>query len=486
MDLPVATDLRRPWSWAAAPLLVLALACTGEEAFAPAPGVGLGRVLHARLPAARRLEPAGDAGARLGRGAFTGRDAQGRLALFDAAGRRRLRAPERAHDLVAGHLDADGALDLVMGLPKREGLRRLGARGETVWTRPDVDPWQVALAGARGGPAAQIVHSNRQGAFVVRDAQGRVQARFHARRPGRYFALAEWQPGSTWLLQRREDGVDLYTLAGVPVTRLPLSLWNEDGRVEAVAFDPRGDGRRWLAVLDHPVRGGPSVLSVFDGRRRRVFEEVVLDGCAGLGTLARGGRSELLVGCGAAIWRYGTALPRSAHAPLTVAALRAQGDALGPLRFGDSRERVAALRTLLPGHRCRLRACDASYVRIGGRDYMLVPEYHRGGLARVALLALPEPLDSYGNETQAAWLELVRFISAQAGRPNPGAAGFPSARRVKQAPAHAGWRTVGTHSWTSAQLQVDLGVATVDDPGAVQYVAYASFAPAGVPAAPAR
>ena len=256
--------------------------------------------------------------------------------------------------------------------------------------------------------------------------------------------------------------------------------------MEAVAFDPHGDGSRWLAVLDRPAPGGPSVLSVFDGRSRRVFEEVMLEGCAGLSTLADAGRSELLVGCGGQVWRYGTALARSASPPLTVAALRGQGDALGPLRFGDPPERVAALRTLLPGHRCRLSACDASYVRIGGRDYVLVPEYRGGGLARVALLALPEPLDSYGHETQAAWLELVRFISAQAGRPDPGAVGFPSARRVKQAPAHAGWRAVGTHRWTSAQLQVALGVATVDEPGAVQYVAYASFAPAGVPAAPGR
>ena len=212
----------------------------------------------------------------------------------------------------------------------------------------------------------------------------------------------------------------------------------------------------------------------------------MLEGCAGLSTLARAGRSELLVGCGAQVWRYGTALARGAVPPLTVAALRGQGDALGPLHFGDSPERVAALRTLLPGHRCRLTACDTSYVRIGGRDYVLVPEYRRGGLARVALLALPEPADSYGRETQAAWLELVRFVSAQAGRPDSGATGFPSARRVKLTPARAGWRALDTHRWTSARLQVALGVATVAEPGAVQYVAYASFEPPGVPAAPGR
>ena len=103
----------------------------------------------------------------------------------------------------------------------------------------------------------------------------------------------------------------------------------------------------------------------------------------------------------------------------------------------------------------------------------------------MALLALPEPVDAY-RETRDAWLELVRFITSQAGRPDPGAVGFPTARSVKQAPPHAGWRTVGTHQWTSAQVEVALGVATVDHPGPVQYVAYASFAPAQVPASPAR
>lgn len=482
MELPVVTDWRRPLARTAAPLLVLALACAGQGRPAPQPSVGLGRVVHARLPAVRQVEPAGEAGARLGGGAFTGRDAQGRLALFDARGRPQVRAPERAHDLAAGDLDEDGALDVVVGLHRRDGLRRLDSRGRTVWTRKDVDPWQVALADADGDRWPEIVHTNRQGAFVVRDAEGRVQARFHTRRPGRYFALAEWRAGRTYLLQRRADGVDLYTLAGKPVTTLPLSAWNDGGRVEAIAFDPHGDGNRWLAVLDQLAAGGPSVLSVFDARGRRVFEEVDLDGCAGLNTLARAGRSELLMGCGEKVWRYGTTLARSANPPPTVEALRRQGDAVGPLSFGDSPERVAALRTLLPGHRCRLAACDASYVRIGGRDYVLLPEYRRGGLARLALLALPEPVESYGQETQAAWLELVRFISAQAGRPDPGAVGFPSAGRVKRAPAHDGWRAVGTHRWTSPQVQVALGVATVDEPGAVQYVAYASFAPAGAPA----
>jgi hypothetical protein len=275
--------------------------------------------------------------------------------------------------------------------------------------------------------------------------------------------------------------VDLYTLAGKPVTTLPLSAWNDGGRVEAIAFDPRGDGKRWLAVLDHLTPDGPSVLSVFDARGGRVHEEVDLGGCSGLNTTARAGRSELLMGCGDKVWRYGTALARSASPPPTVAELRQQGDAVGPLSFGDSPERVAELRTLLPGHRCRLAACDASYVRIGGRDYVLVPEFQQDGLARLALLTLPEPAESYGHETQAAWQELVRFITAQAGRPDPGHVGFPSARRVKQAPAQAGWRAVGTHRWTSPHVQVALGVATVDEPGAVQYVAYASFAPAGTP-----
>ncbi len=481
MDLPVVTDWRRPLARSAVPLLALALACAGPEPSAPAPSLSLGRVLHARLPAARQVEPAGEAGARLGGGSFTGRDARGRLALFDARGRPQVRAPERAHDLAAGDLDDDGALDVVVGLPRRDGLRRLDSRGRTVWTREEVDPWQVALADADGDRWPEIVHTNRQGAFVVRDAEGRVQARFDTRRPGRYFALAQWRAGGPYLLQRRADGVDLYTLAGKLVTTLPLSTWNDGGRVEAVAFDPRGDGRRWLAVLDHLAPDGPSVLSVFDARGRRVFEEVDLGGCAGLNTLARAGRSELLMGCGGKVWRYGTALARRANPPLTVAALRRQGDAVGPLRFGDSPERVAALRTLLPGHRCRLAACDASYVLIGGRDYVLLPEFQQGRLARVALLALPEPVETYGNETQADWRELVRFISAQAGRPDPGAAGFPSAGSVKRAPAQAGWRAVGTHRWTSEQVQVALGVATVDEPGAVQYVAYASFAPAGAP-----
>lgn len=146
--------------------------------------------------------------------ALVRRGPDGALTLFDAGGRVRVRAPRGAHDLAGGDLDGDGGLDLVAGLSKREGLRRMDNQGRARWTRSATDPWEIELEDTNGDGRAEIVHSNRQGAFVVRDADGAVRHRFETNHMARHFAVVRWPGARPHILQRSGDRADLYTPEG--------------------------------------------------------------------------------------------------------------------------------------------------------------------------------------------------------------------------------------------------------------------------------
>jgi hypothetical protein len=201
-----------------------------------------------------------------------------------------------------------------------------------------------------------------------------------------------------------------------------------------------------------------------------VHEEVFLEPCASLGVLDD---ARLLLGCEGRLWRYEPGRV-DRQTSLSVLEARRSGDAFGPLRFGDSPDQVRALSTLLPGHSCRLTSCESSYVEVSERSYLLEPEFEDGGLVGVALLALPEPRDSY-DETRAAWRTLVDALTDRLGRPKRGTRRFPSVGAVDATLPAAGWRTYATHRWSDGAVEVQLGVATLDDVAPVQYVAYARF-----------
>jgi hypothetical protein len=414
-----------------------------------------------------------------------------RVALYDGAGALRWSAAD-ANTMAAGDLDGDGAADFVVGMGGRGGVRRLDASGRLIWSREDADVRQVELLDADGGGDLEILHSNRQGAFVLRDARGELIESFETGHPARSFALAPWplHRPSPHVLERVGDQVRLWTPRGIRAAALPAPIWNEQGRVLAATFAPRRSPALWLAVLDTFPDDAIAVLSVYDGEGRRIYDEVLEEACAALGSVERPGEigTDLLVGCDGRVWRYALDGPRAADA--TVAAVVESGDAFGPLRFGDPPERVRARARLLPGHRCAARDCAASRVRIGEREWMLVPEFGESGLEAVTLLGLPEPAEAYASEVRQAWDSLVRYVSHRLGSPDRGARGFPGSERVIATGASDGWRMLATHQWTRGARQVEVGLLTVDDEAPLQYAPYASFsasvrpATAGLPAAP--
>ncbi len=404
-----------------------------------------------------------------------------------------VRAAATPRALARGDLDGDGRSEWVVGRPARGGIEVRDDSGRLRFAREDVDVRQVALIEANGDAAERIVHTNRQGAFVVRDAQGRTLRRFETGAAARYFAVVAWpEPAAPPLLvQRCEQAVELWDLGGRRRARLSAGVWNESEPLEAVAFAPTAGARPWLGVLDVFEADGLAVLSVFDAQGRLVVDDVLWGACRRLeAERGEGDAAQALrVGCGGHAWRY-TAGSVTAPAPVrSLAAVRREGDAFGPLRFGDSESELRRRQRLLPGHRCRGARCQTSLVRIGSHDFVLAPQLEGGRLAGVLLVDLPTPEADYRGRTRAGWRDLVRRVEAQEGAPRS-RTGFPAAAAVRAADLRDGWRTVVTHRWRGREREVELGVLTVDGHGPLQFASYALISPAvaatdALPAVPA-
>ena len=116
-------------------------------------------------------------------------------ALLDGGGQLRFRPAtgQGVDDMAAGHLDADGRLDFVVGYNGGSGVARYDADGREIWRKDDRNVWHVEIVDTDGDGVGEIVHSNAAGQLTVRDASGRVLRRVDP--PGSYFSrfsLVRW------------------------------------------------------------------------------------------------------------------------------------------------------------------------------------------------------------------------------------------------------------------------------------------------------
>jgi len=506
---------------AAALALCTLFACAAPRELGRAPdeGPGLSRLAYARLPGLGRLtqlavEPDGSVWAVGRRGAvriapggamrrvaafagrvaprrvaavptkagipvFVDRGGEGsRVAFYGPGGREEWTL--RARSLAAGDLEGDGALDLVVGLEGRGGLRRLDREGRPIWTRAAVDPRWVELLDVEGDGRLEILHTRLGDALVLRDFEGRVVRRlaldFRAAHSLGHFAVLKGagRAASPRVALRVEGRLRLIDLEGRVVAELPAPIWNAEGTFEVVRFAPAGAVESWLALLDLPGDAAPAVLAVWDAAGRRVHDQVMDASCGALSP-APDGRA-LLVGCGETVWRYGSGVGTGRAGP-SVAAWRRRGDLFGPLRAGMTPAEVRGARALLPGHRCRGPICGLSYVRAGGHDFVLSTRFVGGTLAGVLLVGLPEPAEAYGRATREAWQSLAEHLAAGLGPPAAPPGPYPSPGEVRAAPERGDWRARATHRWSGGGREVELGVLTLDAEGPVQFAPYARIVP---------
>jgi hypothetical protein len=370
--------------------------------------------------------------------------------------------PESApNSMAAGHLDADGRIDFVVGMNGGGGVERLDAAGSPVWAQPDANVWRVELLDADGDGDQEILHTNVDGRFTLRDGDGRVLRRFETGHYATEFAVL---PGPR-ILQHAGDRFLVLDADGQVQRELPTPVGGEMfGDMQARELRLAGASERLIAVLESRRVSDLSVLHVFDERGERVHEELLEEACAGLGSWPAGSGEEILVGCAGRVWRYRLAgTPGPAGEPtLSAAALLEPGDALGPLCFGDPPELVRRRLALLPGAMCADSACSRYEVQRGGASLVLAPEFEDGGLSEILVVARPGSPPDDESTVRSAWEALAGWAEESYGAAAE-SRGLPTLAELNE--------TVTTHRWERAGSDAVLGIRIREgNPGSWRHV----------------
>jgi hypothetical protein len=227
-------------------------------------------------------------------------------ALLDGAGRPVFQPASRQgiDHMAAGHLDADGRLDFVVGHNGGSGVVRYDALGHELWRQGDANVWHVEIVDTNADGTAEVVHSNAAGQLTIRDGSGAVVRRVDP--PGSYFSsfsLVQWPrsapprpiysaDGSLWIADYSgEVGLQLAAPGSETLgdaRAVPIRLGKADHLAALVAF------QHWDRTS----------LFVFDATGAVAYREVVEGGCDALAAVPGEKGDDLLLGCGPRTWRY--------------------------------------------------------------------------------------------------------------------------------------------------------------------------------------
>ena len=211
---------------------------------------------------------------------------------------------------VAGDLDGNGSVAVILAYDRWRGIQRIDASGRNVWEQPDSGVKHVELAHLDGTDRPVIVYVNSSGQLVIRDHQtGRLVQ--EPKRLVSYFSkysLARWpsKSGSAHVLGIDTEKLLLIELDGTVAWQrdAPLagtSLWPIGTPVRLKAGQPAS-----FAVVALWFPWGRSVLWIYDQSGGLVYHEVIAEACGAIQALpdVDAATDTLLLGCGGTVWQY--------------------------------------------------------------------------------------------------------------------------------------------------------------------------------------
>jgi tetratricopeptide (TPR) repeat protein len=231
------------------------------------------------------------------------------VGTYDASGAILWRSPGAAHRLAAGDLDADGALDLVVGATGRRGLERLDAAGARVWSARAKDVRSVELADLDGDGTLEILHGHAAGDLVVRSADGALRERRETAEPLGRFTL-DRDGAAPALVYAGESGIHRLDLASGAELLFPTihPVRAADVRGTAVRLAP--DTAPVHAFLADFRTAERSFLALYDAGGTLLHETVLDAPCGALSVVRSDAEGDVLaVGCRGRVELFGRAVP---------------------------------------------------------------------------------------------------------------------------------------------------------------------------------
>jgi hypothetical protein len=216
-------------------------------------------------------------------------------------------------DMTAGNLDgasgSDSAPQFVVGFNGDGGLRCLDVKGVLKWQKLGANIWHVEIVDIKDNGQPKIVHSDASGGITVRNRDGDVEREIKPVEYCAHFSVCRWPSASSEpkLVIPGKGQIWLADFDGNLIAGLKAPSWEGAFPViHATAFRLKEDEPPFLATVTNYSLWNASVLTVFNGEKQPVYEEIITEQCATLRALPVEGSAvdDLLVGGNGKVWRY--------------------------------------------------------------------------------------------------------------------------------------------------------------------------------------